>query len=568
MRLVKHSKNIQISFLILVILAYSLGIWLIPFFNTSSGLISKGIPQYPDALAEIHGAEYLVHYGDFHKGFGVHNVGYVAEPYLKSPSITYPLSQILIANLYWFTGTPTYIISSLLTILLVLLLMICVYTLLRTLLKDNFYPLIALPFLAASNAIIREILWSTPHSLQAQILIIISLWSIWKIHETKEIRWIMFLVLLTFPLIFIHLYSALILILSLFLYSIYYFRNKPKVIGVIVAVFFCIYLLSIYVSPILIGGFGGKFFSFSNFPLELISKYIYPSESPLEYPPLIWDYPYIWGYILTIIGVYGLIKINHKNLQLSRLLLIMFLIPAGLATAHVIGLYFLILKNLFIVWIPLIVGFSFGLKYLICKLNVASFKSLKVLFICSIVIIHTILGVNFIEEENKPTSESIFKVNAGVNFRYPPENFIGAFDWLKENAGNSTILVPVEPGTYFLHWAPILTLKNVSFGSKYLPKKTDLERDSQKTLLGRNIVLKNKYLLIQKNMSLMNSWTRYRNVNHMLTKPSSQEALKLMGEYNIKYILVRENSFYDNILKNTNFEIVYNKAEVKIYAIN
>lgn len=550
-----------------LILIFSISVWLIPIFNTEVGLISNGIPQFPDALAEIHGAEYVINHGEFHKGFGVHNVGYVPERFLNSPPSIYPLAQILFVNLYWVFGMETYNISINLTIILCLVLITCTYVLLRNLIQSSNYALIALPFIATSSAIGREIVWSTPHSLQGQIITILSLIAVWKFYETKKIKWMLLFLVFIVSLVFIHLYSVLILVMSLVLYSIYHFRNNIRFLSIILLLCGLFYTTTIYLLPYIIGGFAGKPFSIVEFPLEFLAQYTYPSLSPLTDPPSLLDYPSIWGYVYTIIGVHGLMKLNISNVDLKKLPLILFILPIAIAAASAIGLYFLVIKNIFVVWIALAIGFAFGIKSILSKLdNMGNRKHVKIVFISFLLITSVLTGINCIRMINSPQPDHIiYHSFSNINFIYPSEEHLIAFNWIKNNTDNSTILISIDSQHAFLRWAPILTLKNISFGSMIGPEP-EVELELKKTFLGRNLILPNKEITSLKKKGMINSWTRYYNANMMLTKPDSDEALKLMNEYNIGYVYTWNNSQYNkNFIDSENFELYYEKDNVRFY---
>jgi hypothetical protein len=534
----------------------------LPFLNENIGMVSRGIPNFVDVLNEIYGATYFARHHSFYHGFGVLENGYVPKQYLQNPSSPYPISQILLASLHWISGLSIYHLTTYLAIVSFVIISILVFFFMKTLYGNEKHALLGAILFPTSNFMSREIIWATPHSLIATILMLLTFLQMMKINRRASARQS---ILLTATLVVMSLIHTYTLVMTLVAVGVYLSTAKVVRLRSLLLISVVTYFLIVLMSPLLFGGIGGKSFSLLKFPLEFLALYTYPSNSPIDRPPNIFDLPAIWGYGITIVGIYGLYKLQNKNIK--RALAAIFLLSTGFALTHYFGLYFLVFRNAFFASFSLLIATPEGIKQL-CKVKLVR---LRITLLNQVVNVRTrhILVISFIIAQT--LAGLVFQTSLNTNLypflalRFPPKDDLNAINWISQNVSdNTTILVETNYDHFYARWVPILSGKRVTFGNIYFREQPNIVESLRMTLLGKLILL-DPSIVEYKNASLFNSWKRDFNSYIMTTNPSSVLSSSLMKEYGIQYIYTWDASILDLELS-SNFNYIQHKfGQVIVY---
>ncbi len=545
-------------FLILV-LFLSVTVRSVVLINDDRGLISRGIPQNEDALAVIYGTMNLDRNGEFAQNI-IHD-GYHPSLYAVSPPPYYPIAQIILFNLNVFTRNEPYEYLTFISIFLATLLSLFAFILVRIIYKNDSFALFSAFLTATITVVARDVVWSTIHTLQGYLMLLLILFGIWKYDKTKKRKWIVFIFFMFISLSYIHLLSFVIIFLSLCVYGIYEIikiRNI-KYFALFIGIFLFIYWVFITISSFSMG-FGGKPYTFAGSILELLYQYNNPTPVWLwlSQPIPINNAPVVLGYTLTILGICGMIaSLQTREFRFNILVIILFLIPFLIANLHYVGLYYINFRFLFFCWIPLVVAAPAGFKLFLKFIEKIRLKRIIVMFFVSSLVMASIIhSINY--------EISAQHSSPWANYSFPPDEHLEAMYWIKENTHkNATILLYIDSPHYYLKWMPILSERLVTFGA-LPPESINLENE---TMISRIVApfvdddLKNR-----KNLSISRDQKRRENPITMLTYPDNEGSKKLMDEYIIKYIYLWEGTQFENKYKNSkNFKKIYEKNGVKIY---
>ncbi len=157
------------------------------------------------------------------------------------------------------------------------------------------------------------------------------------------------------------------------------------------------------------------------------------SESKFEgvYHP-IWDHPAIWGYIITSLGILGLLLLlfdrNNLNNKIKWLFMLLFIVPLIFSHLPVIGIH--LLPNRFVpfVWISLAFFAAYGFLKTRILLNMPRWLfGILLVFLIGTQAVH---GYVFMQD-----------VINGWSVRYQPRTgFAEALEWLSENDPEAELL--------------------------------------------------------------------------------------------------------------------------------
>lgn len=458
----------------------------------------------------------------------------------------YPTNQIIHFDFSSISGLDIINISPIVTILIACLIPLLIFLICDQLFKNSWFSFVG-GMLAVFAVPLARSLTLTPHNLFGFLFILLIIYSLIRLSKEKG-KWphLVYIFICLIALAFVHQLSLAIIFIPLVLYLLYFLIKEKKWPLIIVLI----------IAAVGISILASWFFTGSLNPLNLTNTLLEEAAERADLGLVTahpwWDNPAAIGYLLFGLGAIGFFVMLLKNKNPIKIFLALFLlITLIVANAHYLGFEYLNYRFLAYAFIPLIIFSVFAIEHIFEKLKSLKLKSVGVLIIILIVLAS---GVHFFKYAQDD-------FNGFSQIYLPSQDFTDAVSWLNQNAQlEDTLLLTSKKDNRQASFAPVMFDGNViiypllyfkHLGEFEIDDNIEYERqifkdNGEKTLKGRELY----------------------SVFLMLTQPTSTQALNLMDNKNVEYILVAKGSHENQIFADATSEFfpkIYENESLIIY---
>lgn len=533
----KRWLSVLILFLI-VLLSFFIGFY--AYYN------SQFWPFSPDTVNIALGSKDLATDGQFHGAWNI-LMGY--EPNVNYPTL-YPLIQILILYIMMFFQLDSLVAIHYLAIAVNAFIPLVVYLISLELFKKNRLIAVMSSFFALTSLSLSRSILLTPQNTIGYFFALIVLLFFIKYLKYRKNSLLLLAFLLAIINVLMHPLSGFIIIIFILISLLIYKKGKRNKL-IIVTIFLIPFVCSLYL-------YTSSFYRI----IDVLIGNNLSINYPVTESHKIWEIPGVLGYVLCVLGVYGILQLYHNKYHFRHLILVLSLILLFFSQSHYIGFNLVPDRFTAFLWIPLVFAAPLGYFKILDSLRKIDFILLKrtpvTIFISCIIISSFIHNFNHL----------IYDYEVWGNSIIPHEEDIEAMQWLKDNGTGKNILSTafgIRQQSYLLPF----------FYEGYVVRYTeDLgvnPRDLKINLAPRGII---GYLLIpflNKNedriVSKYNQKLNKRiDIYEIIILPDQESSQQIMDKYDIEYFYTWEGTREDTIYENSeSFDLVYNNSLVNIY---